>query len=73
MSEFREAFVKRHKQEIAIKPSHEGLFTAKAHKAGKSVSEYASEEAHSSTASTATKKQAVFAENASHWHHGGKK
>jgi hypothetical protein len=29
-----------------IKPSHRGLFTEKAHKAGKSVQEYANEEAH---------------------------
>jgi len=29
-----------------IKPSHRGLFTEKAHKAGKSVQEYAGEKAH---------------------------
>lgn len=29
-----------------VKPSHRGLFTKKAHAAGKSVAEYAKEEAH---------------------------
>lgn len=58
---------------IHIKPSHKGLFTAKAKAAGKGVQEYAHEEAHDPHASAATRKQAVFAENASHWHHGGHK
>lgn len=31
---------------IKIKASHKGLFTEKAHKAGKSVQEYAAEEQH---------------------------
>lgn len=31
---------------MAIKPSHRGLFTKKAHAAGKGVQEYAKEKAH---------------------------
>lgn len=57
---------------INIKPSHKGLFTAKAKKAGEGVQAFARKEANSKSASPATKKQAVFAENAKKWHHGGK-
>jgi hypothetical protein len=46
---------------IKIKKSHEGLFTAKAKRAGKPVQEYAREEAHDPKASPATRKQANFA------------
>lgn len=61
------------KSGIHIKESHRGLFTKKAKAAGMSVGAYAKKMAHSPTASAKTKKQAVFAENAKHWHHGGKK
>jgi hypothetical protein len=55
---------------IKIKPSHRGRFTRKAKKAGKSVQG----EAHAvlapgSHASTETKRQAIFAENAAKWRH----
>ena len=43
--EYRKAYVKRHK--MHINPAHKGLFTEKAHAAGKSVGEYASEKAGS--------------------------
>jgi hypothetical protein len=56
---------------INIKPSHKGLFTAKAKNAGKSVQSYAKAVlSKKSKASTATKKQAVFAENAAKWNKG---
>lgn len=54
---------------IHIKKSHEGLFTAKAKKAGMSVQAYASKVLASDSASGATKKQANFAKNAKKWHH----
>jgi hypothetical protein len=45
--EYRSAYVSRHKKKggMHIKESHKGLFTEKAHAAGKSVQEYASEKA----------------------------
>ena len=46
------------KKPIRIKPSHEGIFSAKAKAAGKSVAEYAREKQH---ASGALGKQARFA------------
>ena len=53
---------------IHIKKSHEGLFTAKAKKAGVSVSAYAAQVLKpGSGASAATKKQAQFAKNAKGW------
>jgi hypothetical protein len=53
------------KSGIHIKPSHEGLFTAKAKKAGMSVQAYAKKVlAPGSKATAATKKQAQFAVNA---------
>ena len=56
------------KSGIHIKPSHEGLFTAKAKRAGMSVQAYAKKVlAKGSTASAATKKQANFARNAKGW------
>ena len=56
------------KSSIKIKPSHKGLFTAKAKKAGKSVQEFAAQVlAAGSDASPATKKQANFARNAAGW------
>ena len=56
---------------IHIKPSHKGLFTAKANKAGEGVQEYASHVmANKEDFSPATVKQANFARNASHWKHG---
>lgn len=49
---------------IKIKPSHVGLFTEKARKAGMSVQQYADHVlAPNSGANTATKKQAQFAHN----------
>jgi hypothetical protein len=56
---------------IHIKPSHKGLLTAKAKRAGESLSEF--EHSHRNTSDAATKKQIVFAENAKHWKHGGRK
>lgn len=59
------------KSGIHIKPSHEGLFTAKAKQAGMSVQAYAKKVlAKGSTASAATKKQANFARNAKGWKRG---
>lgn len=56
---------------IHIKPSHKGLFTAKATRAGEGVQEYASHVmANKEDFSPATVKQANFARNASHWKHG---
>ena len=50
---------------IHIKPSHRGLFTKKAHAAGKSVQEYANEKAGTGGK---TGKQATFAKMAKrHW------
>ena len=49
---------------IKIKPSHVGLFTAKASKAGMSVAQYAAHvKAPNSHANKATKLQATFAQN----------
>jgi hypothetical protein len=56
------------KSGIEIKKSHEGLFTAKAKKAGKSVQAYAAEVlANPGRFSEATRKQAQFARNAKKW------
>jgi hypothetical protein len=56
---------------IHINPAHKGQFTAKASAHGESVQQYASEVlAPGSQASPETKKQANFARNAKHWHHG---
>lgn len=64
----------KRKSGIHIKPSHKGLFTAKAKKNGESVGQYAIKVLKpGSKASTATKKQAVFARNARKWKHGGKR
>ncbi|MGA2223569.1 MAG: hypothetical protein ABSH41_03900 [Syntrophobacteraceae bacterium] len=53
---------------IHIKKSHEGLFTAKAKAAGKSVQEEAASVLKpGSKASAKTKKQANFARNAAKW------
>ena len=55
---------------IHIKKSHEGLFTAKAQRAGMSVAAYAKKvPAPGSHASAATKKQANFARSARKWQH----
>lgn len=49
---------------IKIKPSHVGLFTAKASKAGMSVQQYANHVlAPNSHANAATKRQADFSRN----------
>lgn len=59
------------KSGIKIKPSHKGLFTAKAKASGESVQQKASEVlAPGSKASGATKKQANFAKVSKTWHHG---
>ncbi len=56
---------------IHIKPSHKGLFTAKATRAGEGVQEYASHVmANKEDFSPATVKQANFARNASKFKHG---
>lgn len=53
---------------IKIKKSHKGLFTKKAKAAGMSVQGFAAKATKpGSGASAATKKQAVFAKNASKW------
>jgi hypothetical protein len=53
---------------IHIKPSHKGLFTAKAKGAGMGVQQYASHVlSKGSGASAATRKQANFARNAKKW------
>lgn len=54
---------------IHIKPSHRGLFTAKAKAAGMSVQAYASKVLSDPNASGATKKQANFARNAAGFKH----
>ena len=55
---------------IHIKPSHRGRFTKKAKAAGMSTSAYARKVTKKgSSASAATKKQAVFAQNARKWNH----
>lgn len=58
------------KDDIHIKKSHEGLFTAKAEKAGMSVQAYADKVLADPDADPDTKKQANFAKNASGWHKG---
>lgn len=52
---------------IHIKPSHRGLLTAKAHKAGKSLKEF--EHSPGKHPSESTKRQIIFAENAEKWRH----
>lgn len=55
---------------IKIKKSREGLFTAKAHRAGMSVAAYARKVlAPGSHASPETRRQANFARNARKWKH----
>jgi len=55
---------------IHIKPSHRGLFTEKAHRAGMGVQEYASHVlANKENYPSSTVKQANFAKNASGWKH----
>ena len=54
---------------IKIKPSHKGLFTAKAKAAGMSVQAYAAKVMRDPNADAATKKQANFAINATKFHH----
>lgn len=60
------------KSGIHIKPSHEGRLHKKLGvPEGEKISESRLESAkHSSN--PATRKQATFAMNAKHWHHGGK-
>jgi len=56
------------KSGIKIKPSHEGLFTAKAKKAGMSVQAFAAKVlANKDKYPAATVKQATFAKNAKKW------
>lgn len=58
--------------EINIKESHKGLFTQKANRAGMGVQEFASHVlANKQNYSSATIKQAVFAQNAAKWHADG--
>lgn len=57
------------KSKIKIKPSREGVFTAKARKAGMGVQAYARKvlSAPEGRYSSATRKQANFAKNAKRW------
>jgi len=56
------------KSGIKIKPSHEGLFTAKAKKAGMSVQAFAAKVlANKDKYPASTVKQATFARNAKKW------
>lgn len=56
------------RKQIKIKPSHRGLFTEKAKKAGMSTQQFANHvTAPNSHANAATKKQATFAKNAKKW------
>jgi len=58
------------KSGIDIKESHEGLFTAKAKRHGKSVQAFAAYVlAHKDKFDAATIKQANFAHNAKKWNH----
>lgn len=58
---------------IHIKPSHKGLLHKDLGvKAGAPIPAKKLEKAENSQ-SPAVRKRAVFAENAKHWHHGGKK
>ena len=58
------------KTKIHISPANRGKFTAKAKRAGMSVSAYAAKVTKKgSKATAATKKQAVFARNARKWKH----
>lgn len=57
---------------INIKPSHKGLFTAKAKAAGMSVQAYASKILADPNASVVTKRQANFAKNAKSFNHTNK-
>ena len=52
---------------INIKPSHRGLFTAEANKAGMSVQGYASKVLSNPNASPTLKKRANFAKAAAGW------
>ena len=52
---------------INIKPSHKGLFTAEANRAGMSVQGYASKVLSDPNASSAVKKRANFAKAAAGW------
>ena len=52
---------------INIKPSHKGLFTSEANKAGMSVQGYASKVLSDPNASSAVKKRANFAKAAAGW------
>jgi len=61
------------KSGIHIKASHRGKFTAKAKAHGESVQQYVRAVlAKGSHASTTTKREAVFAANAKHFHHSMK-
>jgi len=57
------------KSKIKIKPSREGVFTAKARKAGMGVQAYARKvlSAPEGRYSSATRRQANFAKNAKSW------
>ena len=55
------------KSGIHIKESHKGLLTKKAKSAGMGTQAFAKKEEHNKNASPATRKQAVFAVNASKW------
>ena len=52
---------------INIKPSHKGMFTAEANKAGMSVQGYASKVLANPNANPALKKRANFAKAAAGW------
>ena len=54
---------------IHIKPSHKGIFTRAAKRAGEGVQEHAREVLSNPKASGKAKKQANFARNAAKWHH----
>jgi hypothetical protein len=59
------------KSGIKIKPANRGKFTAKAKAKGMSASQYASKASKpGAKVGTATKKQAVFAQNAKSWNKG---
>lgn len=60
------------KDKIHIKESHEGLFTAKAKRAGMTVAAFAAHVlANPDKYDASTRKQANFAHNARSWNKGG--
>lgn len=58
---------------IEIKPSHEGRLHKNLGVAEDKAIPEAKLEAAKNSDSPAVRKQATFAENAKHWHHGGQK